>query len=152
MHVGPVLVRAVPAAHDGNRPPFGPRAEAIGFLLSAPDRTRVYFAGDTALHPAMSELTGVNCALLPVWGWGTSLGPGHLDPVTAARAVQLIEPSLVVPVHWGTFLPMGLRTLRPDSRQVLHEPPRRLARLLGENGLAGRVEVPTPGRPIPLPR
>ena len=30
---------------------------------------------------------GVDVALLPVWGWGPTLGPGHLDPQRAAEAV-----------------------------------------------------------------
>jgi L-ascorbate metabolism protein UlaG (beta-lactamase superfamily) len=28
---------------------------------------------------------------------------GHLDPERAAEALRLLQPSLVVPVHWGTF-------------------------------------------------
>jgi hypothetical protein len=34
----------------------------------------------------MVDLEGeVDLALLPVAGWGRSLGPGHLDPARAAR-------------------------------------------------------------------
>ena len=57
----------------------------------------------------MEALRGrVELALLPIWGWGPSLGPGHLDPEEAARVVALVEPQVVVPIHWGTYLPIGV--------------------------------------------
>ena len=34
----------------------------------------VYFAGDTDLFDEMSEIGPVDVALLPVWGWGPSVG------------------------------------------------------------------------------
>ena len=114
VNVGPVIVTAVPAVHDGRRGPWGPRADALGFLLTVPgetDRT-VYFAGDTDLFPEMEGLVpSLDVALLPIWGWGPSLGPGHLDPVRAAEAVARLAPSHVVPIHFGTLLPVGLRHL-----------------------------------------
>ena len=46
----------------------------------------VYFAGDTDLFDGMAELgEPIDLALLPVWGWGPTLGRGlHLDPLRAA--------------------------------------------------------------------
>ena len=67
----------------------------------------VYFPGDTDLFPEMGSLAPVDAALLPIWGWGPTLGPGHLDPDGAVRATQLIEPRLVIPIHWGTYAPAG---------------------------------------------
>ena len=69
----------------------GPVADPIGFVLGE----RVYFAGDTDLFYAMAELRGIDAALIPVWGWGPSLGDGHLDPPAAARAsaVRSARPS-----------------------------------------------------------
>jgi L-ascorbate metabolism protein UlaG (beta-lactamase superfamily) len=52
-------------------------------------------------------------ALLPVWGWGPNIGPGHMDPVRAAQAAALLQPKLAVPIHWGTFYPALLRTVVP---------------------------------------
>jgi L-ascorbate metabolism protein UlaG (beta-lactamase superfamily) len=64
----------------------------------------VYFAGDTDLFEGMGELRGiVDVALLPVWGWGPSVGEGHLDPQRAAQATAMIAPRLAIPIHWGTF-------------------------------------------------
>lgn len=100
--IGPLKVTAVPAEHDDRRHRFGPRAPAIGYVLEA---TRaVYFAGDTALFPEMAQIgPPPDLALLPVGGWGPTLGPGHLDPHTAAEAARLIHPRLAIPIHWGTL-------------------------------------------------
>jgi L-ascorbate metabolism protein UlaG (beta-lactamase superfamily) len=98
--VGPVQLTAVPATHDRRRRPFGP--DPIGYLVRG--SRSVYFAGDTDLDPAMGELSGsVDIALVPIWGWGPSLGSGHLDPTRAAAAVALIAPEVAIPMHWGTF-------------------------------------------------
>jgi L-ascorbate metabolism protein UlaG (beta-lactamase superfamily) len=77
--VGGVPVSAVAANHNGTRGPLGPTAECLGFVVGS-GRQRTYFAGDTDLFPAMHQLEGqVDVGLLPVWGWGPTLGPGHLD-------------------------------------------------------------------------
>jgi L-ascorbate metabolism protein UlaG (beta-lactamase superfamily) len=105
-----VRVRAVPARHDGRRHPVGSRtgAEALGFVVEA--GLRVYFAGDTDLFDGMPRIRGdgLDVALLPVWGWGPGVGPGHLDPDQAAQAVVRLRPRVAIPIHWGTFLPAGL--------------------------------------------
>ncbi|HMA47078.1 MAG TPA: MBL fold metallo-hydrolase, partial [Frankiaceae bacterium] len=96
--VGGVGVRAIHARHSGFRPPAGPDAPAIGYLV---DGTRsVYFAGDTGLFDDMRDLRGgVDVALLPVGGWGPTLpSRQHMDPADAARAAALIQPRLTVPI------------------------------------------------------
>ncbi len=109
VRLGSLRTRAMPAEHGHGRRPLGPKADPIGHVVLG--SRRVYFAGDTDLFPAMVELKGsVDLALLPIWGWGRSLGPGHLDPMRAAEAAALIAPTCVVPIHWGTFaLPKPLR-------------------------------------------
>lgn len=98
-------VEAVPAWHPTRRWPHRTDFDALGFLAD-----RIWFAGDTDLDPAMEELRGrVDVALLPIWGWGPTIGSGHLDPGSAARATALVAPAVVVPIHWGTFLPIGTR-------------------------------------------
>jgi L-ascorbate metabolism protein UlaG (beta-lactamase superfamily) len=70
----------------------------------------VYFAGDTGFFDGMADLGGdLDVALLPIWGWGLRLPEDHLSPETAAQALQLLRPKLAIPIHWGTFLPLGLR-------------------------------------------
>ncbi|MDX6635803.1 MAG: hypothetical protein QOF06_2006 [Solirubrobacterales bacterium] len=110
--VGGLTVTAVEARHDGGSRRGASHAQAIGFLIGG-SRT-VYFAGDTDLFEGMADLApSLDLALLPVWGWGPTLGPGHLDPDGAARAAAMLSPHLAVPIHWGTLYPLGLARLRP---------------------------------------
>lgn len=124
---GSLAVRATPALHGGFRPPLGPRAIALGYVVEGLGAlgARLYFAGDTDVFDGMAELApGLDVALLPVWGWGPTLGRGHLDPARAARALELLRPRYAVPIHWGTLWPFGLGRVR---RGRLTGPPRELA-------------------------
>lgn len=110
--IGGVSVRAVEAVHSGLRAPFGPRAQAVGYVLTAPRRA-IYFAGDTEVFPGMGRLhPQLDLALLPIWGWGPHLRGGHMDPARAAKAVQLIRPRYAIPIHWGTYWPFALGRYR----------------------------------------
>ncbi len=125
-----VQITAVPAYHGGWRPPFGPTAETLGFMIEG--RHRTYFPGDTDLFAGMSGLAGdLDLALIPVWGWGPTLGEGHLDPFRAAEAVVRLEPRIVVPIHWGTFHPIGTALRRAgfltDPPHIFAEAARRIA-------------------------
>ncbi|GAA2511454.1 MBL fold metallo-hydrolase [Streptomyces gobitricini] len=110
-----VVVRAVPARHDGRRLPVGPHlSPALGYVISGAART--YFAGDTGLFDGMAQAVGeVDVALLPVGGWGPFLGHGHLDAARAARALAELAPRAAVPVHYGTYWPIGLDGVRPHE-------------------------------------
>lgn len=137
-----VPVEAVPAWHDGRRRP-GPGAEALDTLGYLTDG--IWFAGDTDYDPAMEALRGrVDCALIPIWGWGPSLGPGHLDPAGAARVIDLIAPRIAVPIHWGTFLPLGLGR---RHERLLTDPPRQFAAAVTGGT---RIEVVPPGGSVEL--
>jgi L-ascorbate metabolism protein UlaG (beta-lactamase superfamily) len=144
--VGPLEITATFAAHAGFRPPLGPTAEALGYLIRGGQR--VYFAGDTDLFPAMAEYSrGLDAALLPVWGWGPTLGPGHLDPGRAAEALQLLRPRLVMPIHWGTFHPIGLGGAR---RLFLSDPPHAFARHAARLAPEVVVQIARPGSSVTL--
>jgi L-ascorbate metabolism protein UlaG (beta-lactamase superfamily) len=139
--VGAVRVTATPAAHDGRRRPLGPGAQPIGYVISG--SRSVYFAGDTDLFDAMSELRGsIDVALLPVSGWGPKLGPGHLNPERAARAAAAIAPELAVPIHWGTFAP-GWQLRRPGDPQ---RPAREFAQQIRLHAPAVQVRILVPGQ------
>ena len=145
--VGPVSVMATYAEHGGYRPPFGPRAESLGFLVSG--TRRVYFAGDTDLFAGMDALgPGLTAALLPVWGYGPLLGAGHLDPRRAAEALTRLRPDFAVPIHWGTIFPPGLRWLRPS---FLEFPPRDFVRYAAALAPDVDVRVLAPGERLELP-
>ncbi|MGZ4618003.1 MAG: MBL fold metallo-hydrolase [Frankiaceae bacterium] len=144
--VGSVEVTATEAVHNGRRPIAGPRAQAAGYVLAGSGGEAVYFAGDTDLYPGMATLPGVrdgvDVALLPVWGWGPALGPGHLDPARAVEAATLIRPRHAMPIHAGTYYPAGLRRVYPRN---IVEPPGDFARGVSARGLPTDVLVPRPG-------
>jgi L-ascorbate metabolism protein UlaG (beta-lactamase superfamily) len=127
--VGDVLVRAVPARHDGRRLPVGRhRSPALGYVIEG--RARTYFAGDTGLFEEMAEEVGpVDAALLPVGGWGPNLGEGHLDAGRAAEALRRLAPGSAVPVHYGTYWPIGMDAVRPHE---FHAPGEEFVRLAAE--------------------
>lgn len=111
--VGTLTVSGVEAHHDGGRRRFAKHAEAVGFLIGG--RRRVYFAGDTDFFAGMEGLDPeLDLALLPIWGWGPTIGAGHLDPTAAARAAAALSPRVAVPIHWGTLYPFALDRFRPD--------------------------------------
>jgi L-ascorbate metabolism protein UlaG (beta-lactamase superfamily) len=147
--VAGLRVEATPAEHHGPRHPLSrDDVHAVGFRIGG--RRRVYFAGDTDLFGEMEDLAGdLDLALLPVWGWGTSVGAGHLDPERAAQAAALLRPRIVVPIHWGTFFPLGLARWR---REFLRDPPHRFARRAAELAPEVDVRVLRPGESTPLSR
>jgi L-ascorbate metabolism protein UlaG (beta-lactamase superfamily) len=140
-------VHAVPADHDPRRSPLEAGAPALGYVVEAGGR-RVYFAGDTALFAAMGDLPGpLAAALLPVWGYGPTLGPGHMDPEQAAQALTLLRPRLAIPIHWGTFLPVGLHA---SHGHLLETPGPAFAARAAEVAPEVRVVVAAPGDRVAL--
>ncbi len=139
--LGALTVVAVPADHEGRRYPLGPRSASVGYLVRG-SRT-VYFAGDTGVFERMAELAGtLDVALLPVAGWGRTLGPGHMDPLDAARATRLLRPRIAIPIHWGTFRPIG----RSERGLTLGDrPAREFAAHVAELEPASEVRILAPG-------
>lgn len=142
-----VRVTATEANHPAGGRRFERASRAIGFELTG--RRRVYFAGDTDLFDGMEEIGagGLDLALLPIWGWGTNIGAGHLDPERAARAAALLSAKLVVPIHWGTLYPLGLARLRPGP---LRSPPRELAARMRKLAPQSELRVLAPGEATSL--
>ena len=72
--------------------------------------------------PGLEDIVSdLDLALIPIWGWGASLGTGHLDPTRAAEAVALLRPRVAVPIHWGTFRPVHRRSRAPFLRDPVDE-------------------------------
>jgi len=140
--VGGVRITATPAAHGGRRHPVvGHRSSTVGYEVAGSQT--IYFAGDTDLFDEMGSLCErLDLALLPVWGWGTSLGEGHLDPRRAAEAVARLRPRVAVPIHWGTFFPY---LLRRRHGHLLHDPPREFAEAVARLAPGVEVRVLEPG-------
>jgi L-ascorbate metabolism protein UlaG (beta-lactamase superfamily) len=147
IQIGSVTVRATHADHDTGRLPFGVQAQPVGYMIEGDGRS-VYFAGDTDVFDAMSALAPVDVALLPIWGWGPSIGPGHMDSRRAAQAAVLLQARLAIPIHWGTYYPvhLGLQG-RPsflDAPAVLFE------QEMLEQAPGTAVRVLRPGETTPM--
>ena len=91
----------VPAVHSNgiDEAGFGWDAGSPAGIVVA-DGVTVYHAGDTALFSDMGlirELYAPRVAMLPIGGRFT------MDIDQALRAVKLIQPQLVIPMHFNTF-------------------------------------------------
>ena len=144
--VGAVTVRATHAEHDGGRPPFG-AGPAVGYAILG--TKRVFFAGDTDLFDAMEGLVSeLDVGLLPIWGWGATLGRGkHMDPERAAEAVRRLAPRIAVPIHWGTYRPLHRRATAP----FLTAPAEAFARAAAAVAPDVDVRVLKPGEELLVP-
>ena len=69
----------------------------LGFVIEI-DSTRIYYAGDTDLIEQMTELKGIDAALLPVGGTYT------MDAKAAADAASIIRPGCAIPYHFGDIV------------------------------------------------
>ncbi|RLF91973.1 MBL fold metallo-hydrolase [Methanosarcinales archaeon] len=86
-----VRIEAVPAYNIGK--PFHPRGLGIGYIVEM-GRVKIYHAGDTDLIPEMKDIKA-DIALLPIGGTYT------MDVEDAAKAVSLISPKIVIPMHYN---------------------------------------------------
>jgi len=86
-------------AHHGSMLPDGSYGgNPAGFLFYIEDK-KIYHACDTGLFYDMKLIgeEGIDLAILPI-GDNFTMGPED-----ALRAVKLIEPAQVVPIHYNTF-------------------------------------------------
>jgi L-ascorbate metabolism protein UlaG (beta-lactamase superfamily) len=82
---------ALPDGSDGGNP--------AGFLLTTQDGKKIYLAGDTGLFGDMALIgeEGLDLAVIPI-GDNYTMGPDD-----ALRAVKLLKPKVVIPIHFGTW-------------------------------------------------
>jgi L-ascorbate metabolism protein UlaG (beta-lactamase superfamily) len=146
--VGSLTITATPAVHSGFRPPLGPRAIPIGFIVEG--SRRIYFAGDTGIFRGMADFAEphLDVALLPVWGWGPRLSQGHLHPASAAKALQYLKPTAAVPIHWGTLWPVMPAIFFPSR---FHRPPHEFAEHAANFAPDVRILVTMPGEAVDFP-
>lgn len=138
VEVGDWTLSMVDAVHSGGCPgpdehghAIVPGGSAAGWIIEAPDGTRIYHAGDTAVFLDMQligEMHQPDVALLPIGGHFT------MDARGAARAVELLGVDRVIPMHYGTF-PLLAGT--PD--QLRDQTDKRV-----------RIDVLEPGEPFDL--
>ncbi len=87
------------AIHGSALPDESQGGNPGGFLLTTREQKKIYIAGDTGLFGDMGLIgeEGIDLALLPIGGNYT------MGPEDALRAVKLINPVVVIPIHYNTF-------------------------------------------------
>ncbi|MBR6451085.1 MAG: MBL fold metallo-hydrolase [Lachnospiraceae bacterium] len=91
--LGALEIETIPAYNKLK--PFHPKsAGGVGYILTV-GGVRIYIAGDT---DATKEAEAVKCdvALVPIGGTFTT------DAKAAAELVNIIQPKIAIPVHYGT--------------------------------------------------
>ena len=92
-------LKLTPALRGSALPDGSYGGNPAGFLLTTPDEKRIYIAGDTGLFGDMQLIgdEGIDLAVLPI-GDNYTMGPDD-----ALRAVKLLRPKIVIPVHYNTW-------------------------------------------------
>jgi L-ascorbate metabolism protein UlaG (beta-lactamase superfamily) len=87
------------AIHGSALPDGANGGNPCGFLLTTSDGTKIYLAQDTGLFGDMKLIgeEGLDLAVIPI-GDNYTMGPDD-----ALRAVKLLEPKVVIPIHYNTF-------------------------------------------------
>jgi L-ascorbate metabolism protein UlaG (beta-lactamase superfamily) len=153
VEVAGARIEVLEAAHDGTRSgkvPSRISGPALGFRVEAGGRS-FWFPGDTELHEAMSRVAPVDLALVPIGGWGPTLGDGHMSPEHGAESVARVGATWSIPVHWGTFWPVGLERLMPRNHHNLFVTPGdRFVEAVRDQHVATEVVMPAPGERVVL--
>ncbi len=96
-------VKLTLAFHGSMLPDGANGGNPCGFLIYTDDGKKIYDAADTGLFGDMRLIgeEGIDLALLPI-GDNFTMGPDD-----AVRAVKLITPRKVVPIHYNTWAPIA---------------------------------------------
>ena len=98
-----VHVRLTVAFHGSTLPGgTGYGGNPCGFLITLADGSRIYDAADTALFGDMKLIGegGLDLAILPIGDYYT------MGPADSIRAIKLLEPRTVLPIHYDTYPPI----------------------------------------------
>jgi L-ascorbate metabolism protein UlaG (beta-lactamase superfamily) len=87
------------ALHGSGLPDGSYGGNPAGLLLTTGSGEKIYMAGDTGLFGDMALIgeEGITLAVLPI-GDNYTMGPAD-----ALRAVELLRPRHVIPIHYDTF-------------------------------------------------
>jgi L-ascorbate metabolism protein UlaG (beta-lactamase superfamily) len=120
VRVGPLTLRGLEVVHWGARMRTDTWRGYNGFLIES-GRSRVLYAGDTAMTSAFRNVGGADLALMPIGAYDPWIR-NHCSPEQAWRMAEDARADLVIPVHHATF---------QLSHEPVHEP---IERLLGAAG------------------
>ncbi|MEU6086846.1 MBL fold metallo-hydrolase [Streptomyces sp. NPDC047085] len=93
-----------------------------GWVLTAPDGQRLYFAGDTGYGHWFTRIgrryPGIDLALMPIGAYDPRwwLSDVHCDPEEAVQATLDVGARRMAPMHWGTFVLSAEPVLEPLTR------------------------------------
>jgi L-ascorbate metabolism protein UlaG (beta-lactamase superfamily) len=120
------------AQHGSMLPDGSYGGNPAGFLLSTPDDKKIYMACDTGLFGDMRLIgeEGIDLAVLPI-GDNFTMGPDD-----ALRAVEMLNPKHVLPIHYNTW-------------EVITQDPYAWAKRV-EAQTAARVHVLKPGESLEI--
>ncbi len=120
------------ALHGSALPDGSYGGNPAGFLLTTLKDEKIYMAGDTGLFGDMRLIgeEGIDLAVLPI-GDNYTMGPQD-----ALRAVKLINPRHVIPIHYDTF-PLIAQNVKAWAEQV-------------EKETATKVHILQPGESLQL--
>ncbi len=92
-------VKLTLALHGSMLPDGSNGGSPAGFLITTLSGHKIYLAGDTGLFYDMRLLgeEGIDLAVIPI-GDNYTMGPED-----AFRAIKLLGPTYVIPVHYGTW-------------------------------------------------
>lgn len=92
-------VKLTLALHGSTLPDGANGGNPAGFLITTGEGKKVYLAGDTGLFGDMRLIgeEGIDLAVIPI-GDNFTMGPDD-----ALRAVKLLQPRHVIPIHFNTF-------------------------------------------------
>ncbi len=87
------------ALHGSGLPDGSYGGNPAGLLLTTNDGEKIYMAGDTGLFGDMRLIgeEGITLAVIPI-GDNYTMGPAD-----ALRAVKMLKPEHVIPIHYNTF-------------------------------------------------
>jgi L-ascorbate metabolism protein UlaG (beta-lactamase superfamily) len=87
------------ALHGSELPDGSYGGNPAGFLLTTLDGKKIYLAGDTGLFGDMTLIgeEGLDLAVIPI-GDNFTMGPDD-----ALRAVKMLKPKVVIPIHFNTW-------------------------------------------------
>lgn len=94
-----IRVKLTLAFHGSVLPDGSNGGNPCGFIVTLPDGIKIYDAADTALFGDMALIgeEGLDLAILPIGDYYT------MGPDDAVRAVKLLRPRFVMPIHYNTF-------------------------------------------------
>ena len=113
-----VRIKLTLAFHGSMLPDGSNGGNPCGFIVTLPDGIKIYDAADTALFGDMALIgeEGLDLAILPIGDYYT------MGPEDAVRAVKLLRPRFVLPIHYKRFPrspktpPLGLLRSRTKHR------------------------------------